>query len=174
MVTNFINNDLFILVFSVIAFSLAVKTVQQLKLLKVEVGYMPEPAAIQNVIQEDTLVGKNLLDYVPLDLSDGDEHYAVALTSCTCSYCHSGMEELIAYNQSKLKIFNIMECNDLNIAENKLDFKEDVAALHMVSDDVMSMMGARQFPTFLIVDHTGEILLENTWSKPLLRAMNNN
>ncbi|MBH0169277.1 hypothetical protein [Fictibacillus sp. 18YEL24] len=144
---------------------------RQLQRLKREIHLLPAPLTINAT--NEVFTNKNIFDSLPhLHLSGNEEHYLVAINSCTCPFCYSGMEELIVANDNKLQIINLVECDIESKVQNYL-FDEEIVHTLSINKEVAKKLEVNQFPTYMLINKKGDVLKEDTWSKSVLHTFNN-
>lgn len=141
---------------------------RQLQCLKTEIHLLPAPLTINAT--NESFTKKNIFDSLPhLHLSGKEEHYLVAINSCTCPFCYSGMEELIVANDNKLRIINLVECDIESKMQNYL-FDEEIVYTQSISKEIAIKLEVTQFPTYMLINKKGDVLNEDTWSKSVLHT----
>lgn len=145
--------------------------IKQLNINKKEISFLlPMNKEINKIGSEESTIYKhNIYEILPVELKD--PRTIILFTLPSCSFCHSALEEFIELNKVKrLPFLNIIGIKKFdNTVKHFLSLYESTIQSILLPVTSIGNLTITSFPTFLLVDKSGQILKRSTLSSEILK-----
>ncbi|MFZ3591716.1 TlpA family protein disulfide reductase [Bacillus sp. DJP31] len=116
----------------------------------------------QNKVEPNKLIGSSIYEYIPKEILPKNSFFVVAITSYTCSYCHSALEEFLLENKKyNLPIINILKAESIYEIEEFAKIYGKEIPLMKLPLEFIELWNIKRYPTFYLINQNGEFIQES-------------